>query len=133
MRDLGNEEVDEVVGQTRAILRIVFFWARWSDPSLRELSDLNRLQKEFRSRGVRILSFCHGEDFLQIHHLAREMGVLFPVYYNVAVGGDRGDFGRIASFPTTVLVSEDGTQKRLEGRRGYEALKKFIQEHLGGS
>lgn len=107
----GNPHTLADYGGSSALL--VFFWATWSDHSLKELDDLVKLDRQYGEKGLKIIAVnvenqhLDADDLVRIEKIVREKKVLFPVLVDKGLK-TFNEWGVIAT-PTTALVNREGT------------------------
>jgi len=111
LQDLGGQEHTlEKYRESKAVL--LFFWATWSERSLKELADLTKFQEQYADKGLQILAVnvenqtMDDEDIAQIKSVLEENGVSFPVLIDKGLQ-TYNEWGVIAT-PTTAIISSEG-------------------------
>lgn len=111
---------------------VLDFWATWCEGCISEITEFNKLEKEYSSRGVKVIGLAVQSGWASdIQKFVKQ----YKMHYTILVGNDDtvADFG-VISFPHTYVigpgwkpykkysgVSED---KALEIRQDIEALLK---------
>ncbi|POR05183.1 hypothetical protein AU468_02225 [Alkalispirochaeta sphaeroplastigenens] len=98
---------ETTLSEHRPNLVILNFWATWCPPCRIEKPALERLHREFRGEGVRILSVNMQETPLRVRRYVSETGTTFPVVMDSS-GRISATYG-IRSIPTSYLISSEGT------------------------
>ncbi|NOY86056.1 MAG: redoxin domain-containing protein [Deltaproteobacteria bacterium] len=107
----GNPHTLADYGKSTAIL--VFFWATWSEHSLKELDDLAKLDQQYGEKGLKILAVnvenqhMDAGDLARIEKVVHEKEVSFPVLVDKGLK-TFNEWGVIAT-PTTALINRAGT------------------------
>jgi peroxiredoxin len=81
---------------------ILDFWATWCESCVSEIPELNKLEKEYSSRGVKVVGLTVQSGWASdIQKFAKQ----YNMRYTVLVGNDDtvSDFG-IISFPNTYVI-----------------------------
>ena len=112
-------ELNDLDGKEHSLTRyreaeavLLFFWATWSERSLTELADLNKLQKEYGEKGLQILAVnvenqsLEDKDLNRIRSILNEREVSFPVLIDHGLK-TYNDWGVIAT-PSTAIITSDG-------------------------
>ena len=131
---LHSIPLDKLDGETSLLsdwderLLVVNFWAPWCAPCRREIPALIEIQREFESRGVRVLGIAFdGEE--QVRRFVTEYGIDYPVFlagtrsamYNAALDNPSG------SLPYTALL--DG-ERLIAWRHNGEVSAQQLRERL---
>ena len=97
------------MGRLRGHWLVVNFWATWCPPCVREMPALDRFQREFASRGWRVVGLAADQATAVREFLARA-----PVSFEIGLAGLSGielsrQLGNLAGgLPFTVLFDRDG-------------------------
>lgn len=86
---------------------LINFWATWCPPCRKEIPDLIRLQREYRSRGLQVIGVTYPPQKLaEVRRFVRRLRVNYPV----ALGSQQTMllFSRSETLPTTVVIGTDG-------------------------
>jgi thiol-disulfide isomerase/thioredoxin len=137
LKDL--EEHDQSLGQFKGKVVLVNFWATWCAPCRIEIPWLMDLQEKYAPLGFTVLGIAMDEEgksavvpFVQKERF--KLGTTSqPMNYPILIGneGAAEKFGGLVGLPTTLLISQDGTQiKRTDGLLTYEQMDKTIQSLL---
>jgi len=118
---------------------VLDFWATWCENCVSEIPDLNKLEKEYSSRGVKVIGLAVQSGWASdIQKFVKE----YNIRYTVLVGNDDtvSDFGLI-SFPNTYVIgpgwklykkySGVSDTKAADIRRDIETLLKTKPEPKG--
>ena len=138
-------ELEDLAGDTHSFSSLkdskavlVFFWATWSQRSLKELEDLKKIQEMYEEKGLRILAVnvenqnLDSEDRRQISSIVEKLGLTFPIVLDKGLK-TYSSWGVIAT-PTTALVDEAGTvvfDLSSYPTRGYMDIEEAVQKALG--
>jgi len=123
-------------GDSTAVL--LFFWATWSDRSLKELEDLVKLDEQYREKGLRIVAInvenqtMDSQDLAKIQQAVRDGNVSFPVLIDEGLK-TYNEWGVIAT-PSTALVDRDGNvvfDLSSYPTAGYMEIETAVQKALG--
>jgi cytochrome c biogenesis protein CcmG/thiol:disulfide interchange protein DsbE len=84
---------------------IVDIWATWCAPCISEIPKFNKLQDEYRAKGVRIVGITVMSPYGDIRPKSKEYGI----DYTVVVGNDDvvDGFGGVIGWPTTFVITKD--------------------------
>lgn len=83
------------------------FWATWCPPCRAEMPDLIRMQREYQSRGLRVIGVTYPpQEAMQVREFIRKLGVNYPV----AMGSKETKtlFDKTESLPLTVIIDREG-------------------------
>jgi thiol-disulfide isomerase/thioredoxin len=109
---------------------VVNFWAPWCAPCRREIPTLIEIQRDYATRGVRVLGIAFdGEE--QVRRFAEEYGIDYPLFvtgnrsamYNIAFDNPSG------SLPYTALLGRD---QRILFQHNGELTSQQLREQLEG-
>ena len=90
----------------RGMVIVLNFWASWCFECRSEILALERLQREFSSRGLAIIGVNARENKDRVERYAKELGVTFPVVLDPD-GRINALYG-VIGLPTTFVVGRDG-------------------------
>lgn len=112
-------KLDDLKGQEHSLAKyrdfkavILFFWATWSERSLKELSDLEKLQAQYSDKGLQILAInvenqkISEEELGHIRTILEENEISYPVLIDHGLKA-YSEWGVIAT-PTTAIIGSDG-------------------------
>ena len=113
LADLSGDTVRFSDLEGRAV--VLNFWATWCPPCRREMPLLDAIQKEYGSRGLRVVGIDVGEDADVVRRYVESIGVTYPIWVdapNGQVGTDstqglHARFGGVG-LPTTIFVDPEG-------------------------
>ncbi|MDH3387143.1 MAG: TlpA family protein disulfide reductase [Gammaproteobacteria bacterium] len=102
------DEQQSVIGDWRANLLIVNFWAPWCAPCRREIPALIEVHEAYAEKGVRVLGLAF-DNAPQVIRFAAEFEIDYPLFlagnrsamYNAAFNNPSG------SLPFTALLDQD--------------------------
>ena len=86
---------------------LVNFWATWCPPCRKEIPDLVRLQREYRSRGLQVIGVTYPpQKLVEVRRFVRKAKVNYPV----ALGTKETKllFTESETLPITVVIGTDG-------------------------
>lgn len=106
---------------------IVNFWATWCGPCLDEIPDLNRLQKEYESMGLVVLSISD-EDRSLLQSFENQLALdSKSVYVPFGIDLPLPFKGAFNIRPASFVIDKTGTVRRyLLGARNYDFFKKAV-------
>ena len=90
----------------RGTVIVLTFWASWCLECRVEMPALERLQREFSSRGLAIIGVNAGENKEAARRYAKELGLTFPLVLD-RDGKINALYG-VIGLPTTFVVGRDG-------------------------
>ena len=94
------------ITEYRGSVIILNFWASWCFECRPEMPVLERLQREFSSRGLAVIGVNAREDTQAARRYAAELGLTFPIVLdrNGAINALYG----VVGLPTTFVIGRDG-------------------------
>jgi len=117
------------LAQHHGKLVLVNLWATWCPPCREEMPALDRLYREYRSRGLIVLGIDQGESAKVAETYARERGVTFPILVD-----EQQQYGRAyaaAGIPTSVLVDRSGRiLKGVDGEMSFDQMRAMVAPAL---
>jgi cytochrome c biogenesis protein CcmG, thiol:disulfide interchange protein DsbE len=117
------------LSQFKGKVVMINFFTFFCGPCRDEMPDLNKINNEFKGRGLQTLGIALSSDPTQIRFLVKQLGLEYPVL----IGNDKVSdaYGSIAVVPTTVIIDKQGNiAQRIEGTRKKEAFINMIQPLL---
>lgn len=103
-RTLGARQLSMTEHRGRAI--ILNFWASWCLECRSEMPGLERLHREFSSRGLVIIGVNARESKEAVGRYATELGLTYPLVFDPD-GSINALYG-VIGFPTTFVVGRNG-------------------------
>jgi len=99
------------------------FWTTWCIPCRRDLPVLEKLQTEFRDRGLAVVGIDVGEERTAIDKFLKTTPLSFPIV-QISDSSDLLAALSVNAFPTLVLIDRDGNVASYEaGALGEAALR----------
>lgn len=88
--------------------KVVFlnFWATWCPPCRAEMPAMEKLQEEFKSKGLVVLAVSVNESRKEVVKFLKERKISLPVALD-SDGTVSEDYG-VRALPTTFLIGRDG-------------------------
>jgi len=109
---------------------LINFWATWCPPCRKEIPDLIRLQREYRSRGLQVIGVTYPPQKLaEVRRFVRRAKVNYPV--GLGTKETKLLFTQSESLPMTIVISRNGTiQDIIEGILLSEEFEQRIKPML---
>lgn len=85
---------------------LLVFWATWCRPCVAEIPELNRLQKEFDSMGLKVIAVNVGESRKKVMAFAKDHEMDFQCLLDLK--GSVTSRYRVDGLPTAVLLAKGG-------------------------
>ena len=110
---------------------LVNFWATWCAPCRKEILDLIRMQRVYRSKGLRIVGITYPpENAAEVRRFARKFRMNYPVVMGTTA--DKTLFTSSETLPMTVVIDRDGTVRDvIEGIMFADEFEQKIKPLLG--
>ncbi len=86
-------------------LTMLNYWAYWCGPCVGELPDLEKLSKDYASRGLQVIGLYDQEDEKEDKAKVKELGVTYP---NLRYTVDFDPWMNTGYIPVTIFVNSDG-------------------------
>jgi len=90
----------------RGMVIVLNFWATWCLECRPEMAVLERLQREFSSRGLAIIGVNARENKKAVKRYAKELSLTFPLVFDP--DGKINALYGVIGLPTTFVVGRDG-------------------------
>lgn len=103
------------------------FWATWCKPCEREMPYIDKAYKEFKDKGVKVLTVDVGESKLAVNNFIERYNLSFPVMIDKD-GQVQTAYG-INPLPITFLIDKDGKVVRSHvGELTQDTVNQFMEE-----
>ena len=104
-------------------------WEPWCGPCVRELSDLQQLYTNYKSKGFVLLG-VFSDNIDDAKALIKQKGLTYPILM------ESSHFNRFytGSVPTTVFLDGEGyplDEEPYIGSRSYDAWEQIVKYHMG--
>ncbi len=97
-----------VIDYSQYALSLVSFWAGWCEPCIKELPAIDRLHRDYDSKGLQIITINVGESVQEIEKVMQEFDM--SAYINLRdPEGKTMKVWNVYGFPTNFLVDQNGT------------------------
>jgi peroxiredoxin len=90
----------------RGTVVVLNFWASWCLECRSEMPELERLQRQFSSRGLAIIGVNARENNEAVRRYAKELGLTFPLVLDP--DGKINALYGVIGLPTTFVIGRDG-------------------------
>ena len=94
------------MAEHRGTVIVLNFWATWCLECRPEMAVLERLQREFSSRGFVVIGVDVRENTEPVRRYAKELGLTFPLVFDP--DGKISALYGVIGLPTTFVVGRDG-------------------------
>ena len=106
---------------------LVDFWAQWCEPCKKELPQLDRLSKEYASKGVVVLAVNIDKQRDNAERMVKQLGLTLDVLLDPA-GSVAGSYD-LPKMPTSFVVDKKGIIRYVnEGFDGPKDVERFKHE-----
>lgn len=129
-RDIRGKRIHLRNYQGKVVL--INFWATWCPPCRAEIPDLVKLQREYRSRGLRVIGITYPpQKVSEVRLFARSLSVNYPVV--LGTKETKLLFTSSETLPVTIVVGRDGVvHDVIEGILLPEEIEQRIKPLLTG-
>lgn len=130
-RDIRGKRIQLRNYQGKVVL--INFWATWCPPCRAEIPDLVKLQRQYRSRGLRVIGITYPpQKVSEVRMFARSLGVNYPVV--LGTKETKLLFTLSETLPVTIVVGKDGVvHDIIEGILLPEEIEQRIKPLLTGN
>jgi len=95
------------LSEYRGKVVLINFWATWCPPCRKEVSDLVKLQRDYRNRGLRIIGVTYPPQKLaEVRRFMRSTKVNYPV--GLGTKETKLRFTPSETLPMTIVIGTDG-------------------------
>lgn len=105
------------------------FWGTWCPPCKKEMPYIEKHAKEFRDKGVQVLSVNIGESEFKVNTFIEQYGLTFPVLIDKNKSVSRNSYN-VVPLPTTMLIDKNGVIKQIVTREMSEAEIVSLMESI---
>jgi len=130
-----TQDQPQAMAQWQGNILVVNFWATWCAPCIEEMPDLQQVQTEYVSRGVKVVGLAIDNE-AAVKRFAVEMKLQFPLLLAGAAGSEliRQLGNPSGAMPFTLLIDQRGriVQSKLGRLRAIE-LRAWLDEELKAS
>ena len=124
LRDLDGNAVR--LSAIRGERVIISFWATWCPPCRVEMPALDRVDREYRGRGVTVLAVNQMEVRETVVAFRSELSLGLKLLLDSQ--GETARLYRVYSLPTTAFVDSDGMVEEVHsGALSYDDLARWVQ------
>jgi peroxiredoxin len=115
------------LSQLRGKVVLVDFWAQWCEPCKKELPQLDRLSKEYASKGVVVLAVNIDKQRDNAERMVKQLGLTLDVLLDPA-GSVAGTYD-LPKMPTSFAIDKKGIIRYVnEGFDGPKDVERFKHE-----
>ena len=109
---------------------LINFWATWCPPCRMEVPDLVKLQRDYRSHGLRVIGITYPpQTFMEVHRFVRKAKINYPIA--LGTKETRMLFTSSETLPLTIVIGRDGSvQEIIEGILLPEEIEQKIKPLL---
>ena len=105
LKDIEGRDVR--LNDYRGKVVLVNFWATWCPPCRKEIPDLIKLQRDYKSRGLQVIGVTYPpEDLAEVRKFVQEAKVNYPIA--VGTKETKSLFSSSEALPLTIVIGKDG-------------------------
>jgi len=111
--------------ELRGRVVLVNFWATWCGPCRLEMPSIQKLHREFKTRGLVVLGINQGEDVLKVRPFLKKNGYDF----GILLDAQQSVAGRyqVSSIPSLFIIDRTGTiRSHFVGVRDEDTLREAL-------
>jgi cytochrome c biogenesis protein CcmG/thiol:disulfide interchange protein DsbE len=91
---------------------VLNFWATWCPPCGAEMPALIKMQRDYRSKGLRVIGVTYPpQEALEVKQFIRKLGVNYPVA--LGTKETKALFAQTEELPLTVVIDRQGMVREL--------------------
>lgn len=105
------------------------FWGSWCPPCKKEMPYIEKHFKEFKDKGVQVLSVNIGESEFKVDTFINQYELTFPVLIDKNKSVSRNSYN-VVPLPTTMLIDKNGIIKKIVTREMSEAEIVSLMESI---
>ena len=106
LKDINGRKIR--LSDYRGKVVMINFWATWCPPCRKEIPDLIKLQREYRSRGLQVIGVTYPPQKLaEVRKFVRKAKVNYPV--GLGTEATKLLFTATDTLPMTIVIGTDGT------------------------
>lgn len=105
------------------------FWGTWCPPCKKEMPYIEKHFKEFKNKGVQVLSVNIGESEFKVETFINQYELTFPVLIDKNKSVSRNSYN-VVPLPTTMLIDKNGVIKKIITREMSEAEIVSLMESI---
>ena len=107
LRDIAGNDVR--LSDYAGYVIVLDFWATWCAPCRASIPDLVELYERHRDRGFVVLGVSVDDSVARLQPFVRELEMSYPVLTGEGRYDLQEALGPIVGFPTSFVISRDGT------------------------
>ena len=104
LKDIENKKVS--LKNYRGKIVMLNFWATWCIPCRLEMPSMEKLYKQFKDKGLVVLSVATGERAKSVNAFIKEYNITFPALLDSNL--EVSDNYNVWALPTTYFVNAEG-------------------------
>jgi len=98
------------LNEYRGKVVLVNFWATWCPPCRKEIPDLIRMQRDYRTKGLRIIGITYPpQTAAEVRRFAKRLRMNYPVV--VGTKAIKSRFTSSETLPVTVVIDREGRMR----------------------
>ena len=117
LKDSDNKKVS--LKNYRGKIIMLNFWATWCAPCRLEMPSMEKLHRQFKDKGLIILSVASGEKTERVNKFIKEYEITFPAL--IDYDQEVTDTYKVWALPTTYFINAEGKViSRINGSRDWD-------------
>ena len=117
LKDSDNKKVS--LKNYRGKIIMLNFWATWCAPCRLEMPSMEKLHRQFKDKGLIILSVASGEKTERVNKFIKEYEITFPAL--IDTDQEVTDTYKVWALPTTYFINAEGKViSRINGSRDWD-------------